>query len=227
MQQPSFKTYKESSQLFEGYSPLFEFGVKGNPDSSFSTNSLDQQDFVMTRLASGHYTKMPSFFSPRSTPFFVDNWEPLTLNSWLVLSQLSFAVLSFNVLKSLAANYGRELLAYLLDLVATLGFLDESLKQEIEILIGQRNKGYKVILESGKKFNDIVGIQKLLPEIYEVVWFLRNSARDFALSKNLPRGILLTGPPGTGKTLLVQAMAGEAKVPVIILSGSSLIEPGE
>jgi ATP-dependent Zn protease len=227
LQQPSFKTYKESSQLFEGYSPLFEFGVKGNPDSSFSTNSLDQQDFVMTRLASGHYTKMPSFFSPRSTPFFVDNWEPLTLNSWLVLSQLSFAVLSFNVLKSLAANYGRELLAYLLDLVATLGFLDESLKQEIEILIGQRNKGYKVILESGKKFNDIVGIQKLLPEIYEVVWFLRNSARDFALSKNLPRGILLTGPPGTGKTLLVQAMAGEAKVPVIILSGSSLIEPGE
>jgi ATP-dependent Zn protease len=227
LQQPNFKSYRESSHLFEGYSPLFEFGIKGNPDYRFSTNSLDQQDFVMTKLASGRYKKMPSFFSPRSTPFFVDNWEPLTFNSWLVLSQLSFAVLIFNVLKSLAGNYGRELLGYLLDLVATLGFLDESLKQEIEILTGQRNKGYKVVLDSGKKFEDVVGIQKLLPEIYEVIWFLRNSARDFALSKNLPRGILLTGPPGTGKTLLVQAMAGEAKVPVIILSGSSLIEPGE
>ena len=101
------------------------------------------------------------------------------------------------------------------------------LKQEIEILMGQRDKGFRVVLESRKNFKDIVGIKKLLPEIYEVVWFLRNSARDFALSKTLPRGILLTGPPGTGKTLLVQALAGEAQVPVIVLSGSSLIEPGE
>jgi len=54
-----------------------------------------------------------------------------------------------------------------------------------------------------------------------------NSGRDFSLSKIIPRGILLTGPPGTGKTLLVQAIAGEAEVPVIALSGSSLLEPGE
>ena len=56
---------------------------------------------------------------------------------------------------------------------------------------------------------------------------MRNSGKEFSLSKTLPRGVLLTGPPGTGKTLLVQALAGEAEVPVLALSGSSLLEPGE
>lgn len=157
----------------------------------------------------------------------VTNWEPLTAKSWLVISQLSFALFSFQILKNLADNYGRELLRYLLDLVAALGFLDQFLKQEIELLMGGRNKGFRIIPQSSKTFNDIVGVQKFLPELYEVIWYLRNSARDFSLSGALPRGVLLTGPPGTGKTLLVQALAGEANVSLIILSGSSLIEPGE
>jgi ATP-dependent Zn protease len=225
LKQPVFDTKKEN---FENSSPFFEFGVKGNPDSSFFPNYLNENTFV-TKYASGGYKKLISLFSKNqhANLISVDNWEPLTSNSWLVLSQLSFAVFSFQILKSLADNYGRELLGYLLDLVAALGILDDSLKQQIEILTGQRNKGFRVVLQSRKKFNDIVGIQKLLLEIYEVVLFLRNSARDFTLSKTLPHGILLTGPPGTGKTLLVQAIAGEAKVPVIVLSGSSLIEPGE
>lgn len=227
---PIFQLFKGSSSFLtnSAYSPIFDFGCKGNPDYTFSTDSLNEENFI-TKYASGNYKKVSSLFFKRtsSSSIFVDNWEPLTSNSWLVVSQLSFAVFIFQVLKSLADNYGRELLGYLLDLVSALGILDDSLKQQIEILMGQRNKGFRVVLESRKTFTDIVGIQKLLPEIYEVVWFLRNSAREFALSKTLPRGILLTGPPGTGKTLLVQALAGEAQVPVIVLSGSSLIEPGE
>ena len=93
--------------------------------------------------------------------------------------------------------------------------------------MGQREKGFRIISKTTKTFKDIAGIENLLPEIIEIVWFLRNSAREFSLSKTLPRGVLLTGPPGTGKTLLVQAIAGEAEVPVLALSGSSLIEPGE
>jgi len=177
--------------------------------------------------SSGQYKKIPSIFSKSSVKRGVTNWEPLTANSWLVISQLSFAIFIFQILKNLADNYGRELLGYLLDLVAALGFLDESLKQEIELLMGRRDKGFRIIPQSSKTFNDIVGVQKFLPELYEVIWYLRNSARDFTLSGALPRGVLLTGPPGTGKTLLVQALAGEANVPVIVLSGSSLIEPGE
>jgi ATP-dependent Zn protease len=224
----------KGSGNFVGYSPIFDFGVTSTPDYTFSVNSsknafLENKAGIFTKKSSGSYRKLASLFSKtkNSTGVLADNWEPLSSRSWLVVTQLSFAVFIFQVLKSLADNYGRELLGYLLDLVSSLGILDDSLKQEIEILMGQREKGFRVIGQSQKNFSDIVGIKGLLPEIYEVVWFLRNSAREFTLSKTVPRGILLTGPPGTGKTLLVQALAGEARVPVVVLSGSSLIEPGE
>lgn len=179
------------------------------------------------KYSSGVYKKLTSLFAEKPTSVFYDLWEPLTFRSWLVISQVGFAFLVFRILKALADNYGRELLVYLLDLVALLGFLDEDLKQEIEILMGQREKGFRIILKTKKNFTNIAGIQNLLPEVVEIVWFLRNSGREFSLSKTLPRGVLLTGPPGTGKTLLVQALAGEAEVPVLALSGSSLLEPGE
>lgn len=228
LQHPLSSSVDSERGAFHNYSSYFTFRTKGNPDYEFSTDSFSTKNFV-TKYTSGAYTKTASVYSKTkySTHSNVDNWEPLTSTWWLVITQFSFAFFIFHVLKGLADNYGRELLGYLLDLIASLGILDDSLKQEIEILLGQRDKGFRVILESQKNFKDIVGIEKLLPEIYEVVWFLRNSARDFSLSKTLPRGILLTGPPGTGKTLLVQALAGEAQVPVIVLSGSSLIEPGE
>lgn len=228
LQHPSSLSVNSENPQLQNYSSDFSFISKGNPDYSFSTDPFTTKNFV-TKYTSGSYTKTESIYSKtrQSTHINVDNWEPLTSTWWLVITQFSFAFFSFQVLKSLADNYGRELLGYLLDLVAFLGFLDDSLKQQIEILLGQRDKGFKVVLESRRTFTDIVGIKKLLPEIYEVIWFLRNSAREFSLSKTLPRGFLLTGPPGTGKTLLVQALAGEAQVPAVVLSGSSLIGPGE
>ena len=187
---------------------------------------LAQENFE-NQYSSGVYKKLTSLFAEKPAPIFYDLWEPLTFRSWLVISQVGFAFLVFRILKALADNYGRELLVYLLDLVALLGFLDEDLKQEIEILMGQREKGFRIISKTQKNFSDIAGIQNLLPEVVEIVWFLRNSGREFSMSKTLPRGVLLTGPPGTGKTLLVQSLAGEAEVPVLALSGSSLLEPGE
>lgn len=228
LQQPRFTRLSANSNMFQLSSPFFETGLLGKVDYTLPTECFDKKGFV-TKSFSGHYKKISSLFSTTKKPSFllIDNWEPLTSHSWLIVSQLSFAVFIFQILKALADNYGRELLGYLLDLVSALGVLDDSLKQEIEILMGQREKGFRIILKSKKNFTAIAGIRKLLPEIYELVWFLRNSARDFALSKTLPRGVLLAGPPGTGKTLLVQALAGEAQVPVLVLSGSSLIEPGE
>ena len=77
-------------------------------------------------------------------------WEPLTFRSWLIVSQLSFAFLSFKVLTELADNYGRELLVYLLDIVARKGFVDDDIKQELEILLNQREKGFRIISKSNK-----------------------------------------------------------------------------
>ena len=193
---------------------------KISPSLSFGLTNVNT-------LSSGTYQKYPLLVGQNNQVFFSDLWEPLTTESWLIVSKLGFGLFFFSVLKTLASNYGRELLEYLLDLVASLGFLDENLKQEIEILMGNREKGFRIISKTTQNFSNIAGIQNLLPEIIEIVWFLRNSGREFALSKTLPRGVLLTGPPGTGKTLLVQAIAGEAEVPVVALSGSSLLEPGE
>lgn len=227
LKQPSGKQSTQTTFDNYGYTPFFDFGVKGNPDLNVSPIPLNQKQFTR-KLVYGCYRKLSSVFAVTNhSADFVQLWEPLTWHSWLVVSQLSFALLSFRVLKELADNYGRELLGYLLDLVAALGFLDDSIKKQIELLTGQRNKGFRVVLQSRKTFTDIVGIQKLLLEMYEVVLFLRNSGRDFSRSQTLPHGVLLTGPAGTGKTLLVQALAGEAQVPVIVLSGSSLIQPQE
>ena len=199
-------------------------------DSSSYPKISPSLSFGLTKantLSSGTYQKYPLLVDQNNQIFFSDLWEPLTTESWLIVSKLGFGLFFFSVLKTLASNYGRELLEYLLDLVASLGFLDENLKQEIEILMGKREKGFRIISKTTQNFSNIAGIQNLLPEIIEIVWFLRNSGREFALSKTLPRGVLLTGPPGTGKTILVQAIAGEAEVPVVALSGSSLLEPGE
>jgi ATP-dependent Zn protease len=233
-------------EIFFGYKNSLDFefihplrSIFQSPGLKSFASNLNQIDFRVngssfgyghsfpSKLTSGKYQKIPSIFQKNSTVFFSDIWEPLTFNSWLITAQIGFAFLVFKILKALADNYGRELLVYLLDLVALLGFLDDDLKQEIEILMGQREKGFRIISKTTKNFNNIGGIQTLLPEIIEIVWFLRNSGREFSISKTLPRGVLLTGPPGTGKTLLVQAIAGEAEVPVLALSGSSLLEPGE
>jgi hypothetical protein len=189
-------------------------------------NSCNEESIKMS-FSSGLYKRQPLLDTNQWFNFFFDVWEPVTFDSWLVTAQLGFALLIFKVLKGLIDNYGRELLVYLLDLVAFLGFVDENLKQEIEILTGKKEKGFRIISKVSQNFTNIAGIKTILPEIVEMVWFLRNSGRKFPNSKTIPRGLLLTGPPGTGKTLLVQAIAGEAGVPVVALTGSSLLEPGE
>jgi ATP-dependent Zn protease len=179
-------------------------------------------------LSSGRYHGKPSLFLETWwDTAWQFKWEPLSVDSWLLVSQMGFATMVFTIVKETSSNYGRELLGYLLDLVKLLGFLDDNLKKEIEILIGNREKGFRIIPRTPKNFENIAGIKPLLPKVVEIVWYLRNGGRDFGMTANIPRGVLLSGPPGTGKTLLVQAIAGEAEVPVLATSGSSLVAPGE
>jgi cell division protease FtsH len=73
-------------------------------------------------------------------------------------------------------------------------------------------------------FDDIAGYQGVKNEVKEVVDFLRNPSRFTELGARIPKGILLVGPPGTGKTLLARAVAGEAGVPFMSVSGSDFME---
>ena len=58
----------------------------------------------------------------------------------------------------------------------------------------------------------------------ELVEFLKNPRRFTAVGARIPKGVLLVGPPGTGKTLLAKAVAGEAGVPFMSISGSDFVE---
>ncbi len=74
------------------------------------------------------------------------------------------------------------------------------------------------------KFADVAGYESAKREISEVVDFLKHPERYQRLGAVAPRGVLMVGPPGTGKTLMARAVAGEAEVPFISVTGSSFVE---
>jgi cell division protease FtsH len=74
------------------------------------------------------------------------------------------------------------------------------------------------------RFSDIAGYEGAKREVTEVVDFLRNPERYESAGAVGPRGVLMVGPPGTGKTLMARAVAGEAGVPFLALTGSSFVE---
>jgi cell division protease FtsH len=76
----------------------------------------------------------------------------------------------------------------------------------------------------GITFDDVAGIDEAVEELKEVVEFLKSPGKYQALGGRIPKGVLLVGPPGTGKTLLAKAVAGEAGVPFVSLSGSDFVE---
>lgn len=80
--------------------------------------------------------------------------------------------------------------------------------------------------DSSKKvtFEDVAGIDECKEEVKEIVEFLKDPARFTRLGARIPKGVLLVGPPGTGKTLLARAIAGEADVPFLSISGSDFVE---
>jgi cell division protease FtsH len=76
----------------------------------------------------------------------------------------------------------------------------------------------------GTRFHDIAGYDGVKQEISEIVDFLRHPGRYAAAGAKPPRGVLMVGPPGTGKTLMARAVAGEAEVAFLSVTGSAFVE---
>ena len=84
----------------------------------------------------------------------------------------------------------------------------------------------KTLSDQGKKvtFDDVAGAEEEKAELQEIVDFLRDPQKFTSLGARIPKGVLLVGPPGTGKTLIAKAVAGEAGVHFLSISGSDFVE---
>jgi len=87
-----------------------------------------------------------------------------------------------------------------------------------------RAKARKAKLKSSVTFADVAGADEAVTELTEIRDFLADPDRFARLGARIPKGVLLIGPPGTGKTLLARAVAGEAGVPFLTISGSDFVE---
>jgi cell division protease FtsH len=93
--------------------------------------------------------------------------------------------------------------------------------------MGMGKSNARVYNQAGKgkiTFADVAGVDESKQELQEIVDFLANGEKYRKIGAKIPKGVLLVGPPGTGKTLLAKAIAGEAGVPFISMSGSEFVE---
>ena len=129
----------------------------------------------------------------------IENHWLRTLLSWIVPA-LVFMTVWVVVLRRLGMSMGKGLLS-----------------------LGKNKAKVYVERVTGVTFNDVAGIDEARAELQEIVDFLKQPERYRRLGGKLPKGVLLVGAPGTGKTLLAKAVAGEAGVPFLSLSGSDFV----
>ena len=91
--------------------------------------------------------------------------------------------------------------------------------------LGEKGKVYDETERKTKvRFDDVAGLEEEKGELKEIVEFLKKPEQFTKMGARIPKGVLLYGKPGTGKTLIAKAIAGEADVPFISMSGSEFIE---
>jgi cell division protease FtsH len=122
-----------------------------------------------------------------------------------------------------------ELLIYLLPIALIIGFfvwMSRRAQGQMSGIMSIGRSRAKVYTAERPRttFDDVAGYQGVKQEISEVVDFLKSPGRFKEIGARVPKGVLLVGPPGTGKTLLARAVAGEAGVPFLSVSGSDFME---
>ncbi|NLI29777.1 MAG: ATP-dependent zinc metalloprotease FtsH [Nitrospiraceae bacterium] len=169
----------------------------------------------------GSDTRQPKV-SPDMKTFFVVRMEDGDL-----VKELTANGIRFNALQE--STWFRTLLSWVVPVllfVGLWGFLMKRMGAAGGGLMAVGKSKAKIYVEGETKvtFEDVAGVEEAEEELKEVIEFLRNPQKFQTLGGKIPKGILLVGPPGTGKTLLARAVAGEAKVAFLSISGSDFVE---
>ncbi len=131
--------------------------------------------------------------------------------------------------KTPSPNWFISLLPFLLPMLILVGFFwfmnRRAQSQMGGIMSIGRSKAKTYSTERpGTTFADVAGYEGVKQDIKEVVDFLKTPERFAEIGARIPKGVLLVGPPGTGKTLIARAVAGEAGVPFLSVTGSDFME---
>jgi cell division protease FtsH len=204
---PPFFSHSPSQQL--SYTQFIN-DVNGN---QVSTATIDNN--------SGHISGKLS----NGSDYTVNGPQPPIQND-VTLMRTKGVKLNFN---TPSQNIFSSVLIYLLPVVLIIGFFiwmnRRAQGQMSGIMSIGRSKAKLYTTERPRTtFGDVAGYSGVKQEISEVVDFLKKPARFKDIGARIPKGVLLVGPPGTGKTLLARAVAGEAGVPFMSVSGSDFME---
>jgi cell division protease FtsH len=153
---------------------------------------------------------------------------PTALDRAPITQQLTAAHVQITAIQA-STSWLETLLPSLIWLVLIVGLFVWTGRQAQRSLagIGGFGRSRAKVIEAERpatRFADVAGYEGVKQEISEVVDFLRDPQRYTAAGATGPRGVIMVGPPGTGKTLIARAVAGEAQVPFLSMTGSAFVE---
>jgi cell division protease FtsH len=153
---------------------------------------------------------------------------PTALNRAPITEQLTAAHVQITAIQA-GTSWLETLLPSLIWLLLIVGLFVWTGRQAQRSLagIGGFGRSRAKVIEAERpatRFADVAGYEGVKQEISEVVDFLRDPQRYTAAGATGPRGVIMVGPPGTGKTLIARAVAGEAQVPFLSMTGSAFVE---
>jgi cell division protease FtsH len=166
-------------------------------------------------------TAQPSTPSEKGHPF-----KTIRVEDPALVKELQAAGIDFS--GAVENTFWTTLLGWLIPMALFLGlwfFLIRAVgPQQGLMTIGKSKAKIYIADETKVTFSDVAGIDEAKAELQEVIEFLKTPQKFQRLGARIPKGVLLVGAPGTGKTLLAKAVAGEARVPFLSLTGSDFVE---
>jgi cell division protease FtsH len=211
---------------------FFNFGRTGDPKAELSytqfTKAVDEGKIRSVEFDPSNGKIAGTFKTPQGNKKEFTSSGPNNDFQQSEIQRLAEKGVNFKYVRE-GSNIFGELLIWLLPIALIIGvfiwFSRRAQGQMGAVMNIGRSRAKVYSTEKPKTtFSDVAGYGPVKLEIAEVVDFLKNPGKFKQIGARIPKGVLLVGPPGTGKTLIARAVAGEAGVPFVSVTGSDFME---